>query len=124
MPADSRKILGQEGEDHAVQFLEENGYKVIVRNFTCRYGEIDLIAVKKKELHFVEVKTRRDNHFIQPEEVVDWRKQGKIRRSAQKFLSQPQSVQFQDCDVYLDVVAIVWPAENKKPVIKHLLGAF
>lgn len=124
MPADVRKVLGRNGEDLAVQFLEKSGYKIIARNFSNRYGEIDLIAEKKNELHFVEVKTRRDNHFVQPEEVVDWRKQAKIKRTAQAFLAAPRSLRFQNCDIYLDVVAIVWPADDKKPVIKHLTGAF
>lgn len=124
MPTDARKILGRNGEDFAVQFLEKNGYKIITRNFSNRYGEIDLIVEKKNELHFVEVKTRRDNHFVQPEEVVDWRKQAKIKRVAQAFLAHSRSSRFQNCDIYLDVVAVIWPADDIKPVIKHLTGAF
>ncbi|MBI4970468.1 MAG: YraN family protein [Candidatus Omnitrophica bacterium] len=124
MSSDPRKILGREGEELAAQFLEENGYRLVARNFSNRYGEIDLIAEKKKELHFIEVKTRRDARFIQPEEVVDWRKQAKIRKAAQAFLANPRSSGFQNYDIYLDVISIVWSTDNIKPQIKHLVGAF
>jgi putative endonuclease len=51
--------IGEKGEDLAVMFLVKRGFRVIERNFTTRYGEIDVIARKSGILHFIEVKTLR-----------------------------------------------------------------
>jgi len=52
----SRRI-GNLAEEKAVQFLENSGYQIIERNFYSRFGEIDIIALKDKIYHFVEVKS-------------------------------------------------------------------
>jgi len=52
----SREI-GNLAEDKAVRFLEENQYKIVERNFYCRFGEIDIISIKNGVYHFVEVKS-------------------------------------------------------------------
>lgn len=123
MLIDSRTILGKQGEELAARYLEKNGYRVVVRNFSSRLGEIDLIAEKKKELHFVEVKTRRDTHFVAPEEVVDWRKQDKMRKVAQFFLASSQS-KFENHEMYLDVMAVIGPTDKGDYTLRHLIGAF
>lgn len=55
-PTEKQKI-GQIGEDCACEYLENNGYKVIERNYLKKWGEIDIVAKKGKKLHFVEVKS-------------------------------------------------------------------
>lgn len=57
------KSLGNKGEEIATNFLIEKGYKIIDRNFRASVGEIDIIAKDKKEIVFVEVKTRRNMLF-------------------------------------------------------------
>jgi len=52
----SREI-GNLAEDKAVEFLENNQYRIVERNFYSRFGEIDIIAMKDKIYHFVEVKS-------------------------------------------------------------------
>ena len=52
-----RKELGNKGEDIAVRYLEDQGYKILKRNFRSRYGEIDIICSRAKSVVFVEVKT-------------------------------------------------------------------
>jgi len=52
----SREI-GNIAEDKAVQFLEENQYKIVERNFYSRFGEIDIISIKNGVYHFIEVKS-------------------------------------------------------------------
>ncbi|PYE14045.1 uncharacterized protein UPF0102 [Williamsia limnetica] len=54
----SRREVGQLGEDLAADFLDGLGWVVLVRNWRCRYGELDLIAAEGPDLVVVEVKTR------------------------------------------------------------------
>ncbi len=54
-PTEKQK-LGQIGEDSACKWLENNGYKVVERNYLKKWGEIDIIAKKGSKIHFVEVK--------------------------------------------------------------------
>lgn len=55
-------LSGIEGENRACEFLINNGYEILSRNFSCRYGEIDIIAKKNEILHFVEVKFSNKNY--------------------------------------------------------------
>ena len=61
-PTNKQKI-GQVGEDSACKYLESNGYRILDRNYLKKWGEIDIIAMKDKRIHFVEVKsvTRSEN---------------------------------------------------------------
>ncbi len=82
----ARQGLGQLGERLAAQRLLDCGYRILERNFRCRYGEIDLIAEDEHDLIFVEVKTRRGDGFGRPEEAVTVRKQHKIIQVASYYL--------------------------------------
>ncbi len=73
---------GYEGEQIACKFLKKRGYKVIEKNYKCKYGEIDIIAVEKNVLCFIEVKSRRSIEYGLPEEYVDKRKQDKLIKTA------------------------------------------
>lgn len=86
---DFRKHLGFAGESLVARYLEEQGFQVIQKNYTTRYGEIDLIAQKDEYLVFVEVKTRKSNYF-QLASVVTPSKQKKIVKSAKLFIMTNQ----------------------------------
>ena len=58
-PSPPRDASGQRGENVAARYLRNLGYKIIIRNFRCPLGEIDIIAKDGRTLVFVEVKTRR-----------------------------------------------------------------
>jgi putative endonuclease len=83
----STKDLGNFGETYAGELLIKNGYKIIDKNFRCKVGEIDLIAIKDSILVFIEVKTRISKKFGLPEEAVTPRKIGKIKRTADWYLN-------------------------------------
>lgn len=85
-PYPPKKTLGTQGEDYAAQYLINKGFKIIERNFRVRGGEIDLIGLKERELHFIEVKTRKSKKFGGPYEAVDWNKQKRMSRAAQYYL--------------------------------------
>ena len=67
--------LGKEGETRAVEFLWKKGYRILERNFRTKRGEIDIIARNRKEIIFVEVKTRKNLDYGFPSESVNDNKQ-------------------------------------------------
>ncbi|MCL2670172.1 MAG: YraN family protein, partial [Syntrophaceae bacterium] len=62
----ARRQTGQQGEAVAAAHLGEQGYRIIDRNYRCRFGEIDLIALEGETLVFIEVKCRRSDAFGPP----------------------------------------------------------
>ncbi len=77
--------IGKIGEVIAADFLIKNGYTILGKNFSCHYGEIDIIAMKKNVLHFVEVKSVEVSDFklidklsIDPSENLTFAKWNKI----------------------------------------------
>lgn len=80
------RAIGSVGENVAADYLKKIGYKVIERNFNCRYGEIDIIARHKDYYVFIEVKSRNSLAFGHPVEAVKPYKQNRIVLSAQYWL--------------------------------------
>jgi putative endonuclease len=79
---------GKSGEELAMGFLKENGYKILARNYKTKLGEIDIVAREKDAYCFVEVKTRRSDRFGLPQEAVLNTKQKQIAKSALVFLKE------------------------------------
>lgn len=82
----SKKEFGNIGEDISCKYLEQKGYKIIERNFTCRQGEIDIIAKDGKELVFIEVKSRSNFFYGQAKDAVNEPKQKHILKSTKYYL--------------------------------------
>ena len=78
--------MGRHYEKVAEKCLESQGYEILERNFSCRRGEIDLIAREGGYLVFVEVKYRRTADQGDPEEAVDQRKRRRIGQAAAYYL--------------------------------------
>ena len=85
-----RRALGDKGEDLAVRHLKKRGYKVIERNYSCPYGEIDLMAREGDTLVFVEIKTRSSSDFGLPQDAVDHFKQQKLMQVAMAYMTGKQ----------------------------------
>lgn len=101
----SKKQTGDAGEEYCAKYLKKNGYKILDRNYRKPYGEIDIIALKKNLLCFVEVKTRHYNSMTQPYEAVDFRKQQRIIKAAQAYLAENDVrtyCRFDVCEVITD----------------------
>lgn len=114
--------MGAWGEALAAEYLRKKRYQILEANFRTRIGEIDLIASNRQYLVFVEVKLRKNADFAMAREFVDYRKQGKIRSTAQLYLAyHPTQLQPR-----FDVIEIYAPEgmETKSPVINHLEDAF
>jgi len=84
-------ILGSRGERLALNFLKNKKLRLQEKNYHCRYGEIDLIMWDQLYLVFVEVRYRKNNLFGGALESVDFRKQTKLRRSAQNYLNNSKN---------------------------------
>jgi putative endonuclease len=82
---DLRKILGKSGDNLAVRYLKKRGCRIIETNYRNTLGEIDIIAMDRDVIAFVEVKTRSDNR-VSPKEAVTPMKRRKITRVAQSWL--------------------------------------
>ena len=80
------KETGKLGEDIAVHYLKQNGNVILDRNFECRQGEIDIIALDKKEIVFIEVKTRTSNKYGAPSEAVNKIKQKHMLQTIKYYL--------------------------------------
>ncbi len=81
-----RRSVAEWGEAEAARYLRGLGWEVIDRNWSCRYGELDLVARAGNDLVFVEVKTRRGNSFGLPEESVTPTKRRRLLRAAWSYL--------------------------------------
>ena len=82
----NHKELGNWGEEIASNFLQDKGYQIQVKNYRCKQGEIDLIALDGKDLVFIEVKTRRNSTFGLPQEAIDKRKMKRLYMVAKNYL--------------------------------------
>ncbi|HUW21947.1 MAG TPA: YraN family protein [Candidatus Bathyarchaeia archaeon] len=104
------KQLGKIGELAAVRYLRNKGYQIIERNYSSKYGEIDIIALEDGDLVFVEVKTRRGESFGLPEEAVDQRKIRHIKRAAFSYTDShfPRSL-----GLRIDVVSVQLSPEER-----------
>lgn len=81
----STRDLGGQGETIAIQILQNHGYKILQRNFRCKIGEIDIIALDKEVLVFIEVKTRWSLNYGLPEEAITPWKIRKIARVGEYY---------------------------------------
>jgi putative endonuclease len=111
--------IGKRGEELATQFLTEQGFKILTRNFRCGKNEIDVIIEKDNVISFVEVKTRMSDAFGNPAEAVTRAKQREITKAAECYLQQNPAA---DKSYRFDVVAIL--IENNTPRITFIEDAF
>ena len=114
-----KQPIGTAGEAMAAEYLTGRGYHVLERNFRCRGGEIDLIALDGGTLVFVEVKLRRTLSRGAPLEAVTAVKQARVRKAAQQYLSLCGRVFGR---IRFDVICIMKSARTTD--ITHMKAAF
>ncbi len=111
--------LGKKGEEAAVSLLKGNGYKIMVRNYKTKLGEIDIIACDKGTICFIEVKTRQSERFGLPAEAVSYSKKRQISKTALLFLKERKLL---DKKARFDVVSILYRKDN--PQLDLIKNAF
>ena len=110
--------LGSQGERLAHDFLVNQGYKILEKNWRSGKAEVDLIAIHAKTVIFIEVKTRSSNFFAQPESSVDANKQKLMAKAAGDYLAQNNL----EGEIRFDVISII--LKGSKNEIVHFEDAF
>ena len=117
-----KRELGNFGEELAVRFLRRKGYRILKRNFTSKFGEIDIIAQKAGYIIFAEVKLRKSANFAAAREFVTGAKQRRIISTAMFWLACNQT----DLQPRFDVIEIYAPEgeQSRRTEINHIEDAF
>lgn len=113
------KLLGRRGEQAAADYLKKKKYSIIGQNFSCRFGEIDVIAENRNYLVFVEVKLRKSAAFAEAKEFVTAAKQQRIIAAAQLWLQRNPT----EKQPRFDVIEI-YSGGEKSDQINHIENAF
>lgn len=115
-----RHETGRTGEEMALEYLLQRGYKLLDRNWRCRYKEVDLIMKGADGLHIVEVRTRRAPTAVEPEQTVDRWKRRNLEAAANSYL---RSAEITD-PVHFDIVSIVLDGSGRVLRLSHIPDAF
>jgi putative endonuclease len=120
----AKDVLGRFGEDLAARHFVDAGAEILDRNWRCRDGELDIVALEADTLVFCEVRTRTGTRHGTPAESVDWRKTARIRRLAARWLAEhPRPFG----PVRFDLIAVSRDlAPGRPPAVRldHRRGAF
>jgi putative endonuclease len=114
------QILGKKGEELAIKYLVQKGYKIIQRNFRMPGGEIDIIAKDKGILVFIEVKNYSYKNFYMPLYSLSHKKKMRIYRAAEEYLYRKDII---NNDCRFDIVWI-YTDKNKRQEIELIRNAF
>lgn len=110
--------LGKRGELIAVDYLKSRGYKILEMNWRTMHKEIDIIALDKNEIVFIEVKTRKNDYFGDPEEAVNLKKQKFLINAAENYIVSNKI----DLEARFDIISIISEGSNHN--INHIKEAF
>lgn len=114
-----RQQMGQYGEQVACEFLQQQGYHILERNFRCKLGELDIIAHTTEYLIFCEVKTRAKSSGIHPTASVTAKKIKKLRQLGSFYIQKKRLFHIQP---RFDVIAVQLQP-NQTPIIEHFINA-
>ena len=112
----NNKQTGAIGEQYASDYLHNKGYRILVQNYTSRWGELDIIAQFHNKIIFVEVKTRSDTRRGMPYEGVTRSKLHHLHRTIQYYIL---SNKLEKRKHQLDVVGILLKPDNSIDELKH-----
>lgn len=114
----THNILGKAGEDAAVDYLKHNGYVIRDRNWRKNHLELDIIATKDDELTVIEVKTRSNTTFSEPQDAVDQQKIRRIVIATDAYIKHFGI----DAAVHFDIITVIGETGSFK--IEHIKDAF
>ena len=114
--------LGKKGEDLAVEFLLQNDYKILERNWTFQKAEIDIIAKKDNIVTVIEVKTRSTLDFGSPQDFVKPKKIQLLIKAVNAYINDREKDFDNTLEIRFDIIAIHKTEETF--AIEHLTDAF
>lgn len=120
MQVKSKQSIGMQAEQAAADYLKKQRLKMVMCNFRCTMGEIDIIMREDNTLVFVEVRLRNTSQFASALESVDKHKQTKLRKTAEYYLQQQKITDKLACR--FDVVAVHY--QEDQPVFEWIQNAF
>ncbi|MGD9818382.1 MAG: YraN family protein [Desulfomonilaceae bacterium] len=87
------KAIGNKAESIVAEYLQYLGYDIIDRNFSCKAGELDIIASQNGEIVFVEVRSRHSDESINPLFTITEKKHNSIKKAAQIYIMKNSLIQ-------------------------------
>ncbi|MCY1046987.1 YraN family protein [Corallococcus sp. bb12-1] len=115
----TRRESGDVAEEEGVRLLESQGFRVRARNWTCRYGELDIVAEREEVICFVEVRMRSSAVWGDPANTVSFAKQRRVVKAALHYLFQNG---IDGRMVRFDVISVVGQGETAR--VEHIPAAF
>ncbi|WP_370899054.1 YraN family protein [Chryseobacterium gossypii] len=115
----SHNEFGKKAEDLAAEYLLNNGYKILIRNFRFQKAEIDILAEKDNSIIAVEVKARSTDVFMLPQEAVTKNKIKLIVSAANHYLEEFN----RNDEIRFDIISVL-PGDNGNMIIEHIPNAF
>jgi putative endonuclease len=116
-----KQWFGHRSEGAAEKFLKGLGYRILARNYSCKLGELDVVALDGRCVVFVEVRSTAGDDPLRAALSVNPAKQRRLTRLAQYFLKHKRLL---DRAARFDVLAISWPEDEEEPNITHYQNAF
>ncbi len=120
-PPRKGETLGARGERVATQYLRRRGLQIVGQGVRDSLGELDIVAIDRRTVVYVEVKTRRSDAHDRPADAVDRHKRFRISRAAAAFAKRNN---VEGCRTRFDIIEVVWPDDNLPPRINHISSAF
>ncbi len=114
-----RRGYGDAAEEAAVHFLEAQGWRVLARNWTCRYGELDVVAERGDTVCFVEVRMRSSAVWGDPANTVSFAKQRRVVKAALHYLF---AYDLSGRMIRFDVISVV--GRGERATVEHIPAAF
>ncbi len=106
---------GKIGEELAKDYLKKKGYKILEENYKTKYGEIDLVCQKDKQLIFIEVRTKKGESFGSPEDSLDKRKIRRVWLNSQNYINYKKW----QGGCRIDAICLVLDHNNKLERLNH-----
>lgn len=116
-----RRQLGLKGEEAAAGYLKRSGYRVLNKNYSCRLGEIDIVALESDTLVFIEVRSRSSDEYGLAQESVTMRKQLRLRQLAWHYLKAEGKT---GSSCRFDVISVLFDENGNLKRLEHIENAF
>jgi putative endonuclease len=114
----AKDVLGRQGEQLAVEYLQQAGMRILDRNWRCAEGEIDIVAAERRALVVCEVKTRSGVRYGTPLEAITRKKRSRLRRLAVRWLVA-HGILFDE--IRIDVIGVL-RSESGEFTVQHVRG--